>query len=192
MDSAEILIEILGEERRERRHQAAERQQALVQNGQRDERLLRVSAHTLAATTVQTHVAVREQVDEVHEARHHRVQTVRLHFLTNEADELLRGGLPVIHCGEQRTSSQRSITLVLDSAFSCEGRNGSPVFVSQYLMFCSRKRYALYQGMNTSFSTPWTPDSLKRSGSARTTGELMRYRRTESAPYLSMMVWGSG
>ena len=100
MDSAEILVEVLGEERRERRHQAAERQQALVQNGQRDERLLRVSAHTLAATTVQTHVAVREQVDEVHEARHHRVQTIRLHFLADEADQLLRGGLSVIQFDE--------------------------------------------------------------------------------------------
>ena len=95
VDAAEVLVEVLGEEGREGRHQAAESQQALVENRQRDEGLLRVSAHALAAAAVQPHIAVGEQVDEVHEARHHRVETVRLHLLADEADELLRGGLSV-------------------------------------------------------------------------------------------------
>ena len=97
MDSTEILVEILGEERREGRHQTTESQQTLVENRQRDVSLLGVAAHTLAATTIQTHVAVRKRVDEVHETRHHSVETIRLHFLTNEADKLLCDGLTVIN-----------------------------------------------------------------------------------------------
>ena len=43
------------------------------------------------------------------------------------------------------------------------------------LAFCTKKRYALNHGKKTSLMTLRTPSSLNRSGSARTTGELIRY-----------------
>ena len=98
MDSAEVLVEVLREEGREGRHDAAQRQQALVQHRQRHEGLLGVAVGALAAAAVEAHVAVGERVDEVDQARHHGVQAVGLHLLAHEADQLLRGGQqPAVH-----------------------------------------------------------------------------------------------
>mmetsp|Transcript_10488 Transcript_10488/g.25542 ORF Transcript_10488/g.25542 Transcript_10488/m.25542 type:complete len:252 (+) Transcript_10488:857-1612(+) len=57
---------------------------------------------------------------------------------------------------------------------------------------CTRKRYALYHGSMTSRTTSLTPSSLKRSSSARTTGELIRYMRRASAPWALITISGSG
>ena len=98
MNTTKVLVEILSEEGGEGSHNTAESHQTLVQHAQGLEGLVRVATSTLAATAVQTHVAVREGVDEFHQTGNHRVQTVGLHFLTDEADELLGGGQqPAIH-----------------------------------------------------------------------------------------------
>ena len=73
VNTTEILVEILGEEGSEGSHNTTERHQALVQHTQGLEGLVRVTASTLATTTVQTHVAVREGIDKLHQTRNHCV-----------------------------------------------------------------------------------------------------------------------
>lgn len=51
-------------------------------------------------------------------------------------------------------------------------------------MFCMKNLYALYHGKNKSFKISLTPSSLNLKFSALTTGELIRYKRSASAPNL--------
>ena len=71
------------------------------------------------------------------------------------------------------------------------GSKSSPVSACCRSTFCTRKRYALYQGRNTLRITLKTPSFLKARLSPRTTGELIRYSLSASAPYSSNMTVGS-
>eukprot|EP00160_Parvularia_atlantis_P015540 Unigene4479_Nuclearia_a/m.13690 Unigene4479_Nuclearia_a/g.13690 ORF Unigene4479_Nuclearia_a/g.13690 Unigene4479_Nuclearia_a/m.13690 type:complete len:521 (-) Unigene4479_Nuclearia_a:1533-3095(-) len=85
----QVLVHVLGEERRERRHHAAQGQQALVQRAQRVQAVLR-AVHALEPRAVQPHVPVGQVLDEPHEPRHDRVQPVRAHLLVHKLDQRLR------------------------------------------------------------------------------------------------------
>mmetsp|Transcript_6859 Transcript_6859/g.10758 ORF Transcript_6859/g.10758 Transcript_6859/m.10758 type:complete len:215 (-) Transcript_6859:1879-2523(-) len=56
----------------------------------------------------------------------------------------------------------------------------------------TKKRYALYQGRNTSLTMSITPSLLNLRDSALTTGELMRYSLSASAPISLTTSIGSG
>mmetsp|Transcript_42476 Transcript_42476/g.99493 ORF Transcript_42476/g.99493 Transcript_42476/m.99493 type:complete len:259 (-) Transcript_42476:1942-2718(-) len=68
----------------------------------------------------------------------------------------------------------RSIVLVDASAAATLGTNGSPVCRCSVRADCTKSRYAWYHGKKMSFRFCFTPSSLNRRSSARTTGELMR------------------
>mmetsp|Transcript_24696 Transcript_24696/g.79481 ORF Transcript_24696/g.79481 Transcript_24696/m.79481 type:complete len:508 (+) Transcript_24696:1287-2810(+) len=89
-------------------------------------------------------------------------------------------------------SSQWSMGLPERPTAERSGVNGRPWAVSQRRAFCTKNRNALYQGSSRSRTTPFTPASSKRSGSARTTGESIRYMRSASAPCELATSMGSG
>jgi hypothetical protein len=76
-------------------------------------------------------------------------------------------------CSEACT--QTSVTFFDAAARFASGLNLVPALsCSQRVAFCAKKRNALNHGLKTSRSVALTPSSVKRSGSARTTGELTR------------------
>mmetsp|Transcript_11764 Transcript_11764/g.30959 ORF Transcript_11764/g.30959 Transcript_11764/m.30959 type:complete len:724 (-) Transcript_11764:1012-3183(-) len=94
---AQVLVDKLGEKGRERRHQAAEHDQHLVQRREGERALL---GATLAreALLIHSDVPVGEQLDRAHESRHDRVQPVRLHLLPHVTAQRVGGGEdPAVH-----------------------------------------------------------------------------------------------
>mmetsp|Transcript_14165 Transcript_14165/g.53219 ORF Transcript_14165/g.53219 Transcript_14165/m.53219 type:complete len:351 (-) Transcript_14165:1505-2557(-) len=88
---SELLIHELGKVRREGTHQNRHLQEHLVEDAEADEGLV-VAVDPFQAIAIEPHEPVGELADEVHQARHDRVQTVAVHLLVDILDEPLQLG----------------------------------------------------------------------------------------------------
>mmetsp|Transcript_39804 Transcript_39804/g.84839 ORF Transcript_39804/g.84839 Transcript_39804/m.84839 type:complete len:1014 (+) Transcript_39804:710-3751(+) len=88
----QVLVEVLGDEGRERRHEHRHVQQDVVQYLQSRLRLALPSLQPLESIAVQPDVPVGQLGDEPYQRGHDRVQAVGGHLLVHELDESLGGG----------------------------------------------------------------------------------------------------
>mmetsp|Transcript_20911 Transcript_20911/g.40517 ORF Transcript_20911/g.40517 Transcript_20911/m.40517 type:complete len:374 (-) Transcript_20911:867-1988(-) len=94
----ELAVHVLDEEGGEGSHQAAHRVEHLEEGLEAAEGLVEVAVRALHSVPVVLDVLVGEVFDEPHELRDDRVQVVGLHFLTEEAHELVEAQkYPLVH-----------------------------------------------------------------------------------------------
>lgn len=182
MDLSQVLVEVLSEEGSEGSHHSAEGHLRLVKSGEGDVGIVITS---LDSSSVQTNVDVRELVDEGDELGNDGVESVALHLLAGEADEVLDGSLQS-DAHETRTYEKPLIHDVgaVDGSVLAGGE-GLAVLVLPVLDVLDeesvgvvpRKEDVLQgrtQRTRHTLISPWTPLSTNLRGSARTTGLLMR------------------
>ena len=88
LQSAQVTVDGLGQERRERRHQLREPPQHVVQRAI-GKAFVRVLALLPEAPAVEADVPISEFVEEVEQGWHHVVETIRLHLGAHAADQRL-------------------------------------------------------------------------------------------------------
>mmetsp|Transcript_22495 Transcript_22495/g.73070 ORF Transcript_22495/g.73070 Transcript_22495/m.73070 type:complete len:643 (+) Transcript_22495:1232-3160(+) len=91
-NATQVLVHRLGEERCERTHRFAEREEHLEERAERPLPVLH--AHlALQPLAIESHINVGELLDEAHETRADGVETVSLHLFADVAEQSLRRGV---------------------------------------------------------------------------------------------------
>lgn len=162
-----------------------------------------IAWYYLQSLAVEADIPVGQSINQLEESRDDSVKSVRSHLLTDKFDQRLAASKhPAVHnvlglfdvmlVDKVETEFLHfyfeSISMLLWRMLS-----SNRVLTFFKTAVCVMKNLkALYHGKKTLLMISLTPSSLKRRNSARTTGELIKYKRKASAPYLSRTRVGSG